>query len=146
MLVTTRALDPLALAVMIWPRPASVQRTYVSRRPSRDHDGHSSSASSSADVTRRAVPPATGFEYSLPRLSNTTVRPSGDTLVNRGILAVKLSGETGITGWGASATPRVSSMVKGITLAPLPSAETRCNLPPAHSTMELPSGIQSIKG
>jgi len=118
----------------------------VIRRPSRDQDGQSSSAASLPEVSRRAVPPATGFAYSLPRLSKTTVRPSGETRAKRGILAVKLSGATGMTGCGASATPRVSLTVKGITLSPLPSAATRRSLPPAHSTSALPSGVQSISG
>ena len=53
-------------------------------------------------VSRRAAPPAAGLSHNLPRLSNTTWRPSGETSAKRGILVVKRSGATSTCGCGAS--------------------------------------------
>ena len=91
------------------------------------------------------------FTHSLPSVSNTTVRPSGDTLAQRGILVVKRSGATSICGCVASITTRVSLTRNGTTAAPEPSAPplsigTRLILPPAQNTRLLLSGVQAMFG
>ena len=79
-------------------------------------------------------------------LSNTTLDPSGEIVAKRGMLVVKLAGETSTVTFGTSALPRVSAIRNGITAAPLPSAFTRRILPPAQNTIDWPSGVQSMLG
>ena len=115
-------------------------------RPSRDQAGNSSNPPSSPRVSRRGSPPVIAFTYSLPRLSKTTCRPSGDTAAKRGMCVVKVSGATVTFGCGPSMTPRVSSTRNGMTAALRPSASTRRILPPAQNTTDLLSGVQAMLG
>ena len=130
----------------MWPRPWSVQPTKTMVLPSRDQAGNSSNSASSLVTSRRALPPAVGLTHSLPRVSNTTVLPSGETLAQRGILVWNLSGAISTVGWIASMTTRVSSILNGMTaLAPSATA-TRRILPPAQNTTLEPSGVQAMFG
>ena len=145
-MVTTFPLPPLADTVSIRPSPRSVQSTNAIVRPSRDQVGYISKLSSFDEVSRRAAPPAIGFTHSLPSVSKTTCRPSGETVAQRGILVWKWSGATSICGWVASITTRVSCTWNGISAAPDPSALTRRILPPAQKTTLFASGVQAMFG
>ena len=69
-----------------------------------------------------------------------------ETAAKRIILVSKLSSPTAMRGCGASVTERVSSMAKGITLAPSPFASIRRILPPDQNTLARLSGVQAMLG
>jgi hypothetical protein len=124
----------------------SVQPTKTIVRPSRDQEGKSSSPLSSPLTSRLGAAPVIGLIHSLPRLSKTTWRPSGETLAQRGIRVWKRSGATSICGCKASITTRVSLTRNGISAPPPPSAPTRRILPPAQKTTDRLSGVHAMLG
>ena len=84
--------------------------------------------------------------HSLPRLWNTATSPLGETVTQRSILVVKVLGWTSTGKRSASITVRVSFTWKGIGVAWWLATSTRWSLPPAHSTISLPSGVQATEG